>query len=344
MPTSQKTGVLLINIGTPASPNVPDVRRYLGEFLSDPRVIDIHPIARWLLVNLIILPFRPAKSAHAYQQVWTPEGSPLLVFSAGLADKLQVSLGDDVSVQLGMCYGSPSIDAAFTAFSDAGIDQIVVVPLLPQYASATTGSAFQGVMHRAGQIYNVPKLQFIDEYFDDAGYLSALQGTAQASIAEADHVLISFHGLPERQIRKGDPTGAHCLKSATCCDTLTATNHRCYRAQCYATARGLAEEMQLESGKWSVAFQSRFGRDPWIQPFTETHLAELAKAGVGRVAIVTPGFASDCLETLEELGIRARDEFKAAGGEELVLAPCLNDSDEWVAALADIVRRGSSWL
>ncbi len=333
-------GLLLINLGTPDEPTTAAVRRYLREFLGDPRVLDINAVGRKLLLELIILPTRPAKSAHAYRSIWDDKrGSPLMYHSQDLAAGVAAKLGPQWRVQLAMRYAKPSIQSGLEALVAAGVDRIVVLPLFPQYASSSTGTAVARVMELAQQAWNVPVLDFVPAFFDDAGFLDAFAAIGNQSLAEAkpDHVLFSFHGLPVRHITKTDTTGAHCFKSETCCDTLT--NPACYRAQCFHTARSLAARLGLTTNGYTVCFQSRLGRTPWIQPYTDVVLDELAKKGVKRLAVMCPAFVADCLETIEEIGMRAREQFKAGGGEELVLVPSLNATPAWVAAVAAIAER-----
>jgi ferrochelatase len=333
-------GLLLINLGTPDEPTTPAVRRYLREFLGDPRVIDINAVGRALLLHLFILPTRPARSAHAYRSIWDPKrGSPLMYHSQDLAAGVAAKLGAQWRVELAMRYGSPSIPDRLAALVKAGVDRIVVLPLFPQYASSSTGTAVARVMELAQEMWNVPSLDFVPAFFDDPGFLGAFAevGAASLDAAKPDHVLFSFHGLPVRQIMKTDATGAHCFASETCCDTLT--NPSCYRAQCFHTARELAGRLGLSEDRYTVCFQSRLGRTPWIQPYTDVVLDELANKGVKRLAVMCPAFVADCLETVEEIGIRAREQFKAAGGEELVLVPSLNATPAWVDAVSAIAVR-----
>ena len=260
-----KTGLLLINLGTPDDTSTSSVRRYLREFLSDPRVLDIGPIGRWMLLNLIILPTRPKKSAEAYRLVWHAEhGSPLLMHSRALATGVAAQLGDDWHVELAMRYGNPSIDSALGKLRAAGVDRIVVLPLFPQYASSSTGSAVEKVFELARTQWNVPWLDIVPPFYDDAGFLDAFAAIGNKTFSESapDHVLFSFHGLPERQIRKSDDSGAHCFQDG-CCDAITSTNRNCYRAQCYATARDIAARMGLGDVDYTVTFQSRLGRTRW---------------------------------------------------------------------------------
>jgi ferrochelatase len=335
------TGLLLINLGTPDAPETGAVRRYLREFLSDPRVIDISPIGRFLLLNLVILPFRPARSAEAYRKIWTDRGSPLLFHSRDLTERVRERLGAGWHVELAMRYGAPSIAAAMERFRQAGVDRIVVFPLFPQYAASSTGSAVEAVFHAASRQWNVPRLSVIEDFYDDPGMIDAFAAQGRPVIDElrADHVLFSFHGLPERQVQKSDDTGRHCLIAEDCCARITTANRNCYRAQCFATARLLAERLGLASDGYTVCFQSRLGRVPWIQPYTDHVLDQLAAAGKKRLAVFCPAFVADCLETVEEIGIRAREQFRAAGGEDLALVPSLNSSPPWADAVVALVER-----
>ena len=335
----KKTGLLLSNLGTPADPSPAAVRRYLAEFLADPRVLDIGAFGRWALLNLIILPTRPKKSAAAYQKVWTEAGSPLLVHSVALQRAVQVKLGDDWVVELGMRYGAPSIDSALTRLREQGVDRIVFLPLYPQYAASSTGSSIEELYRIAGQRWVTPSLATVEAFYDDPGFIEAFAVIGREVIASAkpDHLLFSYHGLPERQIEKADDTGAHCLKSATCCDEIVPTNRNCYRAQCYATTRALVAALGTAPAH-SVSFQSRLGRTPWIKPYTDVVMPELYEKGVRRLVVFCPAFVADCLETLEEIGIRAQEDWRALGGESLTLVPSLNASPAWVSAVIDLVR------
>ena len=335
------TGVLLAQLGTPASPAVLDVRRYLREFLFDPRVIDIPAPARWLLVNLVIAPFRAPKSARAYQAIWTPAGSPLLVNSRAFAEALQRELGASFRVALGMRYGAPRLADAFAELCDAGVSRIVAFPLYPQIAESSTGTAIAAIREAAAKRAACPPLTFVPPFFADAGFIEALAAEARAVLARerCDHLLFSYHGLPERHVRAADPIRAHCLASASCCETPpAAVLANCYRAQCFATTRAIAQALALPSECVTTAFQSRLGRDPWIKPWTDEELPRLAARGVKRLAVVCPSFVADCLETLEEVGIRARAQWLALGGEALALVPCVNASPSWVRAAAELVR------
>lgn len=335
-----RTGLLLVNLGTPDAPTPTAVRRYLREFLGDPRVLDLPAIGRALLLNLVILPRRPAQSAHAYASIWDPErGSPLMFHSRDLAAAVARRLGPAWHVELAMRYGHPSLGVALHAFAENRVDQIIVFPLFPQYATSSTGTAVARVMELAGERWNVPALDIVPAFHDDPGFLAAFEHVARPVLGEfrPDHVLFSFHGLPVRQIRKSDPGRAVCLQTETCCET--GANPFCYRAQSVATARALAAQLAIAADRYTVCFQSRLGRTPWIEPHTDRLIDQLAHRGVKRVAVMCPAFVADCLETLEEIGIRARAQFKAAGGDELVLVPSLNATEPWVDAVCAIATR-----
>jgi protoporphyrin/coproporphyrin ferrochelatase len=338
--SEERQGLLLVNLGTPDAPETGAVRRYLREFLSDARVLDISAPARWALLELFILPSRPARSAEAYRKVWTPEGSPLLVHGRRLAARLQEGLGPEWAVELGMRYGNPSLDSALKKLAAAGARTITLLPLYPQYASSSTGSTLERVYQLAGEAWNVSALRVVPPFFNAPAFLDAWTEVARPALtaARADHVLFSFHGLPERHVLKSDTSGRHCLKSATCCDVSVAENRWCYRAQCFATARSLTARLGIPPESTTVAFQSRLGRTPWLKPYTDLLLPELAAKGVRRLAVLCPAFVADCLETLEEIGIRARADFLRAGGEALTLVPSLNAHPAWVRGLVRMVR------
>ena len=335
------TGLLLVNLGTTDAPQTGAVRRYLRQFLSDPRVLDINPIGRAALLNLVILPFRPAKSAEAYRKIWSDRGSPLLFHSLDLADEVRARLGSQWSVELAMRYGEPSIAGALGTLRARGIDRIVVLPLYPQYSSASTGSTVEELFRVAGKLWVTPSVSLVEPFYDDPGFIGAFaaRGAPILAAERPDHVLFSYHGLPERHMRKADASGKHCLASDSCCDAMGEVNRNCYRAQCYATTRALAAALRLDERSYSVAFQSRLGRTPWVRPYTDVRLVELAKAGTRRLVVFCPAFVADCLETLEEIGIRARESFLGAGGESLALVPSLNATPEWADAVVALIRR-----
>ena len=334
------TGLLLCNLGTPDRPTPGAVRRYLREFLSDPRVLDINPVGRWLLLNLVILPLRPKKSAAAYQKIWTGRGSPLLAHGEDLAVAVRERLGSEWVVELGMRYGRPSIAAALEKMRQAGAGRVVVLPLYPQYAASTTGSSVEEVRRVAGSLWDTPALFFVEAFYDHPGFIDGFVAIGQPILKaeQPDHVLMSFHGLPERHLRKTDGTGRHCLVVADCCERIGDANRNCYRAQCFATARALAGRLGLAEGGWSVSFQSRLGRAGWIHPYTDVAIAQLARQGKKRLVVFCPAFVADCLETLEEIGIRAKEQFLKVGGERLTLVPSLNASPGWAAAVTELAR------
>ncbi|HYU32781.1 MAG TPA: ferrochelatase [Thermoanaerobaculia bacterium] len=332
----ERSGLLLINLGTPDAPRPPEVRRYLRELLSDPRVMDMPGLLRFLLLELVILPRRPRASAAAYQKIWSPEGSPLLVHGRALAAKVQERLGDAVQVELAMRYGNPSIADALDRFAEAGVSRLVMFPLYPQYSSAATGSSIERVLRLAAGRWNTPYLQIIPPFYDHPAYVEARAAVARPFLDPApERVFFSFHGLPERQIRKSDPSGNHCLVRADCCAEVEPANRYCYRAQCHAAARLLAERLGVPEERRIVCFQSRLGRAPWLSPKTDEVLAAEARRGVRR-AVVIPAFVTDCLETLEELAIRGVEIWRRNGGETLQVVPALNASDRFADAVAEI--------
>jgi protoporphyrin/coproporphyrin ferrochelatase len=339
MSTSQdKKGILLLNLGTPDSPSIPDVRKYLQEFLMDGYVIDINPIFRFLLVHGIILRTRPAKSSEAYKKIWTDRASPLLYFSQDLTELIQKRFSN-AAVELAMRYGNPSIESALTKLKESGVTSILAVPLYPQYALASTESSIQRIKLVAEKICPEINFTFYPAFYKNPHYIKALASTGAAQVKEfqPDYYLMSFHGVPERHVKKTDPTNSHCLSTPGCCDKITAANADCYRAQSYATARALAAKLNLPADKWSVAFQSRLGITPWINPYTDVVLKELANRGIKRLAVYCPSFVADCLETLEEIKIRAREDFIKFGGDDLMLVPSLNTEPEWVDALTEML-------
>jgi protoporphyrin/coproporphyrin ferrochelatase len=338
---SRRRGLLLINLGTPDAPERGAVRRYLSEFLSDPRVIDIPALGRWLLVNLFILPTRPAKSAAAYRKVWTEQGSPLLVHSRALEAAVAQALADEYDVVLGMRYGRPSLEEALDSLARRGVTELTVFPLYPQYAASATGSSVARIFELLEANWNLPAVKFIPPFFDDAGFLDAFAEVARPVLREArpEHLLFSFHGLPERQVRKSDPSGSHCFSAESCCDAVGPQNAFCYRAQCFHTARELARRLEVSAETYSMGFQSRLGRTPWIRPYSDVLIPELARQGVKRLAVMCPAFVADCLETVEEVALRSRELFLSAGGESLTLVPSLNAHPAWVRAIVQLVRR-----
>jgi ferrochelatase len=339
-------GLLLINLGTPKSPRPSDVRTYLREFLYDPRVIDLPAWKRRLLLELLILPFRPRTSGEAYEKIWTERGSPLLFHSLDLAAKVEERLGDRAVVALAMRYGEPSIAGALERLRERGVRRIVAFPLYPQYSTAATGSSMQKVYAEAAKRWVTPYIQVVPPFYDHPAFLDACAEQARPVLSSTrpEKVLFSFHGVPERHVTKGDMTGVWCLCRADCCDAISVVNADCYRAQCYATARLLAERLGVPEDRRVVCFQSRLGRDPWLRPYTDHVVREEPRRGVRRAAILSPAFVADCLETIEELGIRAVSDWKAAGGETLAVVPAVNASDSWADAVVEIARESTPWL
>ncbi|MEZ4744303.1 MAG: ferrochelatase [Bdellovibrionota bacterium] len=337
-------GLLLINLGSPNSIHPSDVRKYLKEFLSDPRVIDINPLSRWLLLNLIILPFRTKKSAHAYSTIWTDKGSPLVQHTAELALKIQNKLGSSIKVNYAMRYQTPSINKAIDDFQRHGIDHITVLPLFPQYSSAANGSAVEAVFQHVKHQWNTSNIEILGEFYDHQGYINAFAENGKKILKDftPERIIFSFHGLPERHCIKSDESGGkHCLQKDNCCETIIAANRRCYRAQCFKTAHELANALSIPQQSWEIAFQSRLGRTPWIKPYFDERIEILAQQGVKNIVVFSPSFVADCLETLEEIAIRAKRDFIDAGGNDLKLIPSLNANDLWVDGIIQILRERS---
>jgi ferrochelatase len=335
-----KKGVLLVNLGTPDSAATPDVRKYLNEFLMDGRVIDINPISRALLVRGIIVPFRAPKSAKLYREIWSDEtGSPLLYYSIKQQQLLQERLGNEYMVELAMRYQSPSIESALERLKAALVSEIRVIALFPQYASASTGSVIQKVMNLVSQWQTIPNISFVNSFHDNPLMIETFADNGRKHQPENfDHILFSFHGLPQRQLMKCDHTHNHCLKSADCCQTLTDVNKFCYSAQSYHTAKLIAESLGISKGRYTVCFQSRLGNDPWVQPYTSVVIDELAKQGKKKLLVFCPAFVADCLETVYEVSVEYHEEFKEKGGEHVQLVESLNDSPKFVEALVGLVK------
>lgn len=336
--TDFKTGVLIVNLGTPDSPSVPDVRKYLREFLMDGRVIDFPFIPRWMLVNLIIAPFRSPKSAKIYKELWTEDGSPLKIYGEANEIQLQQALGDDYIVKLAMRYQSPSVESSLTFLRDAGVKKIIVVPFFPQYASATTGSVYEEVMRLVTKWQVIPEIDFVNYFYNRPRFIQGFVDNAKEQMAtyEYEHFIFSYHGVPARHIRKGDYTKNTC-KLGSCCDSITPQNQLCYRAQCFATTRALVEKLGLKEGTYTTCFQSRLGRETWVQPYTEDVIKELAAKGVRSVLAFSPAFVADCLETTLEVGDEYKELFEEKGGEHWELVPSLNDSENWIELLKELV-------
>jgi protoporphyrin/coproporphyrin ferrochelatase len=331
-----KKGILLVNLGTPDNPQVPAVKKYLSQFLMDERVIDIPKFNRTLLVKGIIVPFRSPKTSKLYQEIWNENGSPLLHYSKLQAKLLQEKLGEGYQVELAMRYQSPSIENALANLKANLVESIKVIPLFPQYASASTGSVMQLVMELVSKWPTIPPISFVNSFHDNRQMIEIFAENARKHQVETfDHVLFSFHGLPERQLLKCDHSN-YCLKTDHCCDTLNETNKFCYSAQGHDTARLLAQELNLSKDKYTVCFQSRLGKEPWVQPYTTDVLKKLAAEGKKRLLVFSPAFVADCLETLYEITVEYHEEFKELGGEHVQLVESLNDHPKFIEALAEL--------
>lgn len=338
MAAAGKRAILLMNLGSPDSVSVPDVRNYLMEFLMDGRVIDYPYLFRKILVGGLIVPSRAAKSAEAYETIWTKEGSPLIV----LTQQLQAALQKEVEepVEIAMRYGNPSMETAYARLLEKmpQLEEVIAVPLYPHYAMASYETAVEHAIevHRRKK-YSF-RLNFIRPFYNDPAYLRALSERIRPYLSQDyDHILFSYHGIPARHIKKTDPTGSHCLKSAGCCETASPAHSRCYRHQCFATTNGMVSLLDIPAGKYSNSFQSRLGKG-WLEPFTDIRLEEMPKEGIKKLLILCPAFVSDCLETLEEIAMRGKETFLAAGGEEYTMIPCLNTDSLWVEGLAGWVK------
>lgn len=334
-----KTGILLINLGTPDSPSTKDVRKYLREFLMDPFVIDVNPIVRWILINLIIAPIRGPKSAKLYKAIWKKEGSPLLTNGQALKAKLQLELGKDFLVTLGMRYQSPSIQSALKELQLAEVTKIIAIPLYPQYAAASNASSIESLKKEVALLGLKQELEIVPHFYQREEYLNALVASANGiAINNYDHVLFSFHGIPERHIRNNDKKmGDGKCEFGSCCETSRTGNHFCYRANCVQTANEIAKRLGLNKENFSIAFQSRLGKDPWIKPYSDFEIIRLAKEGKKNILAFSPAFVADCLETIYEIGTEYNELFQENGGESIKLVPSLNANSEWVAGLKKII-------
>lgn len=341
METRGKNGVLLVNLGSPDAPNVPAVRRYLREFLMDPRVIDLPALGRWLLVHGIILPLRPRKSAKAYQKVWTDKGSPLIVSGFELKKAVAEALDGEAEVELAMRYGNPSLRSGIDSLMAKGCERLVIVPLYPQYASATTASIYEATMDVLKSKWSMPAVDFIGDFYDDKWFIEAFRQVAKPQLDDfrPDYVLFSYHGLPVRHLNKAEGIGSYCQQEdKSCCAQVGIKNRFCYRAQCIATTRALSKALGLSEGSYSSSFQSRLGKAEWVKPYTDKTIEELAKKGYKRLAVMCPAFVADCLETIEEIGMEGKNDWLEAGGEDFRLIESLNSHPAWTAALSEMVR------
>ena len=333
-----KTAVLLVNLGTPDSPKVSDVRKYLFEFLNDERVIDIPAFLRFILVNLIIVPFRAFKSAKLYENLWTDKGSPLLNYSISLSNKLQNSFGEDYKVYLAMRYQNPSLKNVLEEIRKDACTKIIVFPLFPQYASATTGSVYQKVMEIIKDWWVIPELVFANEFYDDVNFIEAISEIAKKyPISNYDHIIFSYHGLPNRQVDKSHSDLHSCLNCE--CEKIFRDEFRyCYKATCYQTTRLIAKALDIPEKKYTVSFQSRLDKN-WLEPFSDEVLISLAKNGAKKVLVFSPAFVADCLETIVEIGYEYQNIFTEHGGEKVQLVESLNDHPLWVETLKKIILK-----
>jgi len=332
-----KIGVLLVNLGTPASFQVKDVEAYLREFLMDPRVIDIPYLLRWFLVNTVIIPKRKKMSAHSYETIWTQKGSPLYVHTYELRDALAKYLGLDFEVDFCMRYGDNSIDKALERFKSIFITTLIVVPLFPQYASATTGSILDLLYRHLRTISFIPDIRIIHHFYDEPGFIDSQVSLINTHLTHSsyDAIVLSFHGLPLRQLKKGNPT--ICTQGA-CCKFLTPQNRLCYSAQCHQTADLIMKRLPIPREHIYLGFQSKLGKDPWLEPSTFELVCSLAKKGKKKILVACPSFVADCIETIHEIGVELNEEFVKEGGQTLTVSPCLNSSKEWVEALGKMIR------
>jgi protoporphyrin/coproporphyrin ferrochelatase len=330
--------ILINNLGSPDSTDAKDVKKYLGEFLMDERVIDIPYWKRWLLINGIILNVRPKKSANAYKKIWWEEGSPLVVISERFTKKLEAKI--DIPIALAMRYGSMSMEKGIKELIDKGATQIFLVPLYPHYAM----SSYESVVVKAENIladkYPNIKLDTLSPFYNKPGYIKAMSNNIENHLKNFnyDHILFSYHGIPERHILKSDTTNNHCKIDGSCCERNSVAHHTCYRHQCFETTKEIAKCLNLKEGTYSNSFQSRLLKDPWLKPYTDFELEKFPSEGKKKLAVITPAFVSDCLETLEEIAMEGKEEFLKAGGTSYKHIPCMNDNDDWVDVMASWVK------
>lgn len=330
---NSKSAVLLLNLGSPASTKVEDVRTYLNEFLMDERVIDIPKIPRAIVVKGLILPKRPKDSAEAYSKIWTDEGSPLIVTSLKTQELVQEKVS--TPVELAMRYGNPSIPEIVKKIADQGIENLFIIPLYPQYAMSSYETVEVRVKQCLKELAPHIKTKTLQPFYNDPEYIDALVESATPYLDKGyDKLLFSFHGIPERHLRKSDPSHAHCLAKPDCCETCNPAHATCYRHQCFEATRLFVEKAGIPKEKYSVSFQSRLGRDPWLTPYTDYELERFGKEGIGKLLVICPAFVADCLETLEEISMEGKEEFMEAGGKEFEQIPCLNTHPKWIDYLS----------
>lgn len=335
-----KTGVLLLQLGTPDSPKTSDVRKYLREFLMDPRVIDVPYVARQILVNGIIANFRAPKSAKLYREIWSEKGSPLLMHGYSLRDKLRNFLGDAFQVELGMRYQNPSMKEAIAKLKASNPDRIILLPLFPQFASSSTGSALEYALKKISSWQYIPELHVVSSYFSHPEFIQLWAEKARhfMQLEKYDSYMFTFHGVPWRHIRKSGCSAA-CQKGPAECPEIHPGNHFCYRAQCFASARHAIKILALPQDKCVITFQSRLGKDPWLTPYTDHTLERLASEGKKKILVFSMAFVADCLETIHEVSTEYQELFESKGGEKLQLIPSLNDEDGWVKFLGNKILK-----
>lgn len=339
-----KKGILIVNLGTPDAPSRGAVYKYLKQFLLDGRVIDIPWLPRNILVRGIIAPFRSGSSAKLYKKLWTDEGSPLKIYGERLVEGVKEHLNEeDYEIELAMRYQSPSIESALDKLLKKQVSEIIVFPLFPQYASASTGSVHEEVMRLLSKRQVVPPVKLVNSYYDDERLVDVfVENSKKFDLNSYDHILFSFHGLPQRHMRKADDCG-HCLKAENCCSTISIKNQFCYSAQCHATAHAIAAKLGLVEGKdYTICYQSRLGNDPWMQPYTSKIIEEQAEKGAKRMLVFCPAFVADCLETTIEISDEYQEEFEEKGGEHIDLVESLNDHPQWIKAVAEMVAEAAA--
>lgn len=331
-------GVLLVNLGSPESPEPKDLKPYLDEFLMDERVIDVPLWLRNIIVRGIILQTRPKKSAKAYQKIWWDEGSPLIVISQRFQEKVAKKL--NIPVVLGMRYGSMTIKKALQSLYDQGVDEVLLVPLYPHYAMSSYETVVVKTMEEKQEYFPEMRITTMPPFYGNKDYIKVLSNKIADGLKdfEYDHILFSYHGIPERHIKKSDPTKFHCKIDGQCCNTNSVAHNTCYRHQCFETTKQVIQQLGLSADKVSNSFQSRLPNDPWLKPYTDFEFERFPKEGIERLAVITPAFVSDCLETLEEIAMQGRDQFLEAGGKTYKHIPCLNDDDQWVGVMAQWIK------
>lgn len=344
MNTKGKIGVLIVNLGTPDSPRRYDVYRYLKQFLLDKRVIDIPWIFRQLLVRGFIAPFRSGSSGKLYQKLWTENGSPLKYYGEKLVAGVQEQLGSEYIVELAMRYQNPSIQSAIDKLNKQNIHELIVLPLFPHYASASTGSVHEEVMRIVSKQLAIPNVKIINSFHDNEDLVNVFVKNAQQfDLDSYDHILFSYHGLPQSQLKKTDNCN-HCIKVDGCCNSITEKNQFCYSAQCHATAHLIAGKLGLDRSRYTICYQSRLGPDPWVQPYTIKVIEELAGKGAKRLLAFSPAFVSDCLETIIEISDEYQEEFEEWGGEQMDLVPSLNDDPDWIKGVVKMIKKEAGVL